>query len=144
MSGDEEAFLSPGRTITETDLVSFSALTGDWHPQHSDAVWAADSEFGERVAHGMMILSYAVGLAPIDPARVLALRGIEDVVFKRAVKVGDTIRLESELEGRRPLGDGVELATFRWRVRNQDDQLTVRARVTVLARTALPDGEGEG
>lgn len=137
----EQAFLSAGRTITEADLLSFSALTGDWHPQHSDAVWAAASEFGERVAHGMMILSYAVGLAPIDPARVLALRAIEDVVFKRAVKIGDTIRLRSELEGSRPLGEGVELATFRWRVLNQDDQLAVRARVTVLARTAA---EGEG
>ena len=56
-----------GRTITEADLVSFSALTGDWHPQHADAAWAAESPFGERIAHGMLVLSYAVGLLPIDP-----------------------------------------------------------------------------
>ena len=63
------AVTTRGRTITESDLVSFSALTGDWHPQHADASWAAESTFGERIAHGMLVLSYAVGLLPIDPAR---------------------------------------------------------------------------
>ena len=48
-------------------MVAFSALTGDWHPQHSDAVWAADSAFGERIAHGMLIVSFAVGLVDFDP-----------------------------------------------------------------------------
>ena len=43
-------FESRGRTITEADLVSFAALTGDWHPQHADAGWAASGPFGERVA----------------------------------------------------------------------------------------------
>ena len=61
------AVTTRGRTITESDLVSFSALTGDWHPQHADADWAAEGPFGERVAHGMLVLSYAVGLLPIDP-----------------------------------------------------------------------------
>ena len=58
------AVTTRGRTITESDLVSFSALTGDWHPQHADASWAAESPFGERIAHGMLVLSYAVGLLP--------------------------------------------------------------------------------
>ena len=53
---------SRGRTITESDLVQFSALTGDWHPQHADAEFAAESRFGERIAHGMLVLSYSVGL----------------------------------------------------------------------------------
>ena len=82
-----------GRTITETDLVSFSSLTGDWHPQHADAEWAANGRFGERVAHGMLVLSYALGLMPFDPERVVALRGLDSVTFKRPVRIGDTIRL---------------------------------------------------
>ena len=82
-------FASRGRTITESDLVSFSALTGDWHPQHADADWAAASQFGERIAHGMLVLSYAIGLLPIDPDRVVALRGIRGVIFKRPVPIGD-------------------------------------------------------
>ena len=132
--GAEGEFVSPGRTVTEADLVAFAALTGDWHPQHADAAWAAASKLGERVAHGMLVLSYAVGLAPIDPARVLLLRGIDDVVFKRPVRIGDTIHVEGSRESARPLGGGLELATFAWRIRNQDGELVVRARVTAVAR----------
>ena len=47
-----QPFTTRGRTVTEADVVGFAALTGDWHPQHSDAQWAADSPFGERIAHG--------------------------------------------------------------------------------------------
>ena len=94
-----------GRTITEADLVSFSALTGDWHPQHADAEWAANGRFGERVAHGMLVLSYALGLMPFDPERVVALRGLDSVTFKRPVRIGDTIRVRSRVERVRELDD---------------------------------------
>ena len=55
------------------------ALTGDWHPQHTDAEWAARAPFGERIAHGMLVVSCAVGLVPFDPERVVALRRVRDV-----------------------------------------------------------------
>jgi 3-hydroxybutyryl-CoA dehydratase len=129
-----ENFRSPGRTITEGDLVSFSALTGDWHPQHSDAEWAGRSQFSERVAHGMLVLSYSIGLAPLDPERVVALRGLDSVTFKRPVSIGDTIRVEGEVEGTRPLADGLELADIRWRILNQDDRVVARAVVHALCR----------
>jgi 3-hydroxybutyryl-CoA dehydratase len=132
-------FATPGRTITESDLVSFAALTGDWHPQHADASWAARSEFGERIAHGMLVLSFAVGLTPIDPARVVALRGIDDVAFKRPVKIGDTIHVEGRIVGMRPITDDVGLVTCLWKVVNQTGELAVRARVTILWRR----GRGE-
>jgi 3-hydroxybutyryl-CoA dehydratase len=129
-----ESFRSPGRTITESDLVSFSALTGDWHPQHSDARWASDSQFSERVAHGMLVLSYSIGLAPLDPDRVVALRGLDSVTFKRPVSIGDTICVEGDVSGTRPLGDGLELVDIRWRVLNQDDRVVARATVQALCR----------
>jgi 3-hydroxybutyryl-CoA dehydratase len=127
-------FTSRGRTITESDLVSFSALTGDWHPQHADAAWAATSRFGERVAHGMMVLSYAVGLVGFDPERVVALRGLDGVVFKRPVRVGDTIRVEGTVEGVRPLDDDLALCDLDWRIRSQDDVTVARAKVTAVWR----------
>jgi 3-hydroxybutyryl-CoA dehydratase len=129
-----ESFRSPGRTITESDLVSFSALTGDWHPQHSDAHWAGSSEFSERVAHGMLVLSYSIGLAPLDPDRVVALRGLDSVTFKRPVSIGDTIRVEGEVSKTRPLGDGLALVDIRWRVLNQDDRVVARATLQALCR----------
>jgi acyl dehydratase len=132
-----------GRTITESDLVSFASLTGDWHPQHADAAWAAEGRFGERIAHGMLVLSYAVGLAPIDPSRVVALRGIDSVAFKRPVRIGDTIRLQVRVEETRPLDAELGLVVLLWRIVNQHDELALRARVTALwRRGGSSDGAG--
>jgi len=126
--------VSRGRTITEADLVSFSALTGDWHPQHADAEWAAAGQFGERIAHGMLVLSYSLGLLPIDPDRVVALRGIRHVVFKRPVPIGATIRVEAEVADLRPLDAGHGLVTLALRVRDGDGGLVARAVLEALWR----------
>jgi 3-hydroxybutyryl-CoA dehydratase len=131
-------FVTHGRTITESDVVSFSALTGDWHPQHTDEVWAAASPFGGRIAQGMLLLSCAVGLVPLDPERVVALRRISDVVFKRPVELGETIHVEGWLDSRRALDESTGLATWDWKVRTTDGHLAVRATVEVLWRRATP------
>ena len=122
------------RTITEADLVSFSALTGDWHPQHADAEWAAGSRFGERIAHGMLVLSYSIGLLGFDPERVVALRGLDAVTFKRPVAIGETIRVEAEVTDVTPLDEGHELVTLRWRVLGGGGRLALRARVQIVHR----------
>lgn len=127
-------FRSPGRTITETDLVSFANLTGDHHPLHTDAEWAAESEFNGRIAHGMLLLSYCVGLVPLDPAHVLALRGFERIAFKRPVRIGDTIHVEGELEEKKELDGLTGLATFNWKIVNQRGQTVAIARVRVVWR----------
>ncbi len=139
-----EGFATVGRTITEADLVSFSSLTGDWHPQHADASWAAQSQFGERIAHGMLVLSYAVGLAPIDPERVVALRSIDDVAFKRPVRIGDTIHLEGRIEAVRPIGDGLALVVMMWRIVNERGELAARARVSAVWRGGDGGADADG
>jgi acyl dehydratase len=128
------SFTSRGRTVTESDLVAFSALTGDWHPQHSDAVWAAQSAFGERIAHGMLIVSFAIGLVDFDPERVIALRRIRDVVFKRPVRLGDTIHVEGDESERRDMDDGTALVTWNWRIVNQVDELVCRVTIEAFCR----------
>jgi 3-hydroxybutyryl-CoA dehydratase len=135
-----ERFTSGERTVRDTDVIVFSALTGDWHPQHCDPEWAAASPFGERIAHGMLVLSLAVGLVPLDPNRVLALRRVSDVVFKRPVRLEDTISVSGEitalqpLDGSSPEGDTSGLVEFAWQIRNQDGALVCRASVQVLWR----------
>ena len=131
-----------GRTITEADLVSFSALTGDWHPQHADADWAAASPFGERIAHGMLVLSYGVGLLPIDPERVVALRGLRNAVFKRPVPIGSTISVEAEIAGLKRLDPGHGLVELALRVRDGDGKLVARAALEALWRRAPAEGPG--
>src|SRR5919204_73071 len=127
-------FVTRGRTITEGDLTSFSALTGDWHPQHSDAEWAAQSRFEGRVAHGMLVLAYAVGLLPFDPERVVALRGLESATFKRPVAIGDTIRARCRVESTRPLDDESALVTLALRVINQHGRAVALAHVQAVCR----------
>ena len=125
---------SSGRTVTEYDVVSFASLTGDWHPQHADAAWAAESPFGRRIAHGMLVISYALGLLPIDPRVVMALRSIDGAALKRPVGLGDTIRVQARVAELRPLGDEAGLVTLGVRIRNQDDELVARMEITVLWR----------
>jgi 3-hydroxybutyryl-CoA dehydratase len=129
-----ERFETTGRTITESDLASFAALTGDRHPLHTDASWAAASPFGKRVAHGMLVLSYALGLLPFDPLYVVALRGVDEVVFKRPTYIGDTIRVTGSVESLEPLEGDVGLVTCRWKVLNERDETVVRAKFRVLWR----------
>lgn len=134
--------VSRGRTITESDVAQFAALTGDMHPQHTDAVWSAGSRFGERVAHGMLILSYGVGLVEFDPERVVALRRVSNAVFKRPVKLGDTIHVESEVEAVESLDAEHALVSCGWRILNQDGRLVARATIELVWRDAT-DKQGD-
>jgi 3-hydroxybutyryl-CoA dehydratase len=134
-------FTTVARSVEERDVLAFAALTGDHHPQHVDASWAERSDFGERIAHGMLVVSLAVGLVPFQPDRVVALRRVSDVVFKRPVRLGDSVLVEGEIADLRPLDSGGPgLATFNWCVRNQRGQLCCRAKVDVLWRRGALEG----
>ena len=97
-AGDE--LVSPGRTVTETDIVQFSALTGDWTQLHSDAVWAAETPFGQRIAHGALGLSIATGLLArmgVIEGTALAFRGIDEWKFSKPIFIGDTIHVAARV-----------------------------------------------
>ncbi|PHQ66451.1 MAG: dehydratase [Sneathiella sp.] len=97
--------MSPGRTITETDVVMFSGLSGDTNPAHTDAVHSAKSPFGQRIAHGALVLSIATGLSArigdLDGTALAAL-GIDEWRFHAPVFFGDTIYLRSTVLEARP------------------------------------------
>jgi 3-hydroxybutyryl-CoA dehydratase len=131
-----ERFTTEGRTVGEADIAAFAALTGDVHPQHVDADWAAESRFGERIAHGLLVLSFAAGSMPFDPDRVVALRRVGDAVFKQPVRIGDTVHVEGELVGTRPIDDSTGLVECRWRVVNQHGRLVLLASVELVWRRA--------
>ena len=139
-----DRFQTRGRTITEADVVAFASLTGDMHPQHVDARWALDSPFGERIAHGLLVLSYAAGLVPFDPERVVALRKVRDVVFKRPVRLGDTIRVDGRVAS---VATDTGLVAIALDVRNQEDRTVLRAVLEVIwsrdpvARPAVPEAD---
>ena len=132
-----ESFESRGRTVTESDVVAFAGLTGDWHPQHTDAVWAAASDFGERIAHGALVLSFALGLVDYESDRVVALREISRATFKAPVRIGDTIRVSGTIESARPMTDELGLVETRWRVLNQHGKAVALFTVKLLWRREL-------
>jgi acyl dehydratase len=127
-----QRFRGGRRTVHEADVLGFCALTGDWHPQHSDPRWAAASHFGGQIAHGMLVLSFAAGLVPFDPERVLALRGVSSAVFKRPVRLEEAISVAGELTALRTVDERTGLVDFNWAIRNQDGALVCRASVQVL------------
>src|SRR3954451_16479161 len=129
-----DRFLTGGRTVTEADVVSFACLTGDMHPQHTDRDWAASSLFGERVAHGMLVASLALGMLAFDPARVIALRRVRDAVFKRPVSFGDTIHVAGRVDGLDPLDVSTGIVGVRLDVQNQAGRLVARLAVDVVWR----------
>lgn len=92
-----ERWTSRGRTITESDLVLFSAFSGDWYPLHTDKEWASHSIFGQRIAHGMLVMSVATGLIRMDPGVIIAFYGIDQVRFVAPTFIGDTIHVELEI-----------------------------------------------
>jgi acyl dehydratase len=99
-----EKLRSPGRTITETDIVMFAAFTGDWHPLHTNVEFAKKTFFGERIAHGMLTLCvgsalmFRLGMFVALPKSFIAFYGMDSVRFTGPTKIGDTIRCEVEIE----------------------------------------------
>ena len=129
-----DRFETAARTVQESDILGFADLTGDAHPQHVDPEWAAGSRFGEQIAHGLLVLSFAVGLLPLDPDRVVALRRVGDAVFKQPVKIGDSVHVEGEITGTRELDPEHGLVESRIRIVNQHGRLAVLARVELVWR----------
>jgi acyl dehydratase len=88
------------RTVTEADIVGFAGLSGDFNQIHTDAVHAASTPFGKRVAHGLCVLSIASGLAVqtgIMEGTILAFREILEWKFSAPVYIGDTIHVHLEV-----------------------------------------------
>ncbi|WP_151717150.1 phenylacetic acid degradation bifunctional protein PaaZ [Acinetobacter sp. TUM15071] len=98
-----ERLLTARRTVTEADIVNFACLSGDYFYAHTDKIAAADSFFGERVAHGYFIVSAAAGLF-VDAAQgpVIANYGMDNLRFVEPVKIGDSIRVELTCKQKTP------------------------------------------
>jgi len=129
-----DRFTTPERLVGERDILDFAALTGDRHPQHVDPGWAADSRFGEQIAHGLLVLSFAVGLLPLDPDRVVALRRVTDAVFKQPVKIGDAVTIEGQITALKEIDDEHGLVETSLRILNEDHRLVARLRAELVWR----------
>jgi acyl dehydratase len=107
-----QTMVTRGRTVTEADIVQFAALTGDYNPMHTNAEYMQTHPMGQRVAHGMLTLSYAVGQLyqlGFMERTVLAFRGLE-MKFSLPVFIGDTIHVRLTIKEKKEmkrLGGGI-------------------------------------
>ena len=92
-----ESRTSVGRTITETDIVLHAGQTGDFFPHHMDAQWTATQPFGQRIAHGTLILSVGVGMTAGDINPQSMSYGYDRIRFIKPVFIGDTITVTAEI-----------------------------------------------
>jgi len=95
-----QVFHSSGRTITEADLTMFSMISGDWNPIHADVEFARATRYGQRVVHGTLGIAICTGMLHqlgIFEKSVIAMLGLRDWNFKKALLVGDTVHLELEI-----------------------------------------------
>lgn len=86
-----------GRTVTETDVVSFCYLTGNWLEIHSNREFAAGTEYGQRLVQGSLIFSLVAGLVKWDPQYLVAFYGVDNLRFIRPVFINDTIHAAIEV-----------------------------------------------
>ncbi|PIF19394.1 MULTISPECIES: MaoC/PaaZ C-terminal domain-containing protein [unclassified Acidovorax] len=130
---------SRARTITETDVVQFSWISGDVNPMHTDAVHSAKSPLGQRIAHGALGLSVATGLSAslgyLDGTAVAAL-GIDEWKFIKPILLNDTIRLRATVVAVRPTSKPDRgVLVRRMDLLNQHDNVVQTGLMTTMVLT---------
>lgn len=134
------SFTSPGRTITESDIVSFAGLSGDFTQIHTDMEFSKQTVMGERVAHGLLGLAIVSGLAVrtgVLEGTVLAFREIVDWKFVKPIFIGDTVHVYQEIIEVKPLprlGGGA--VNIELRLINQQDEVVMKGVWKVLVASS--------
>jgi 3-hydroxybutyryl-CoA dehydratase len=132
----EQKVISAGRTMAESDIVGFAGLSGDYNQIHTDAEFSKNTPFGQRVAHGLLCLSIASGLAMrtgVLEGTVIAFREIQSWKFIKPVFIGDTIHVEMVILEKKALPRiGGGSIAINIEVKNQTGAVTMKGVWTVL------------
>jgi acyl dehydratase len=130
-------YASQNRTVTETDVVTFAGLSGDFNPLHTDAEFGRSTPFGERIAHGMLIAAMATGMANwtgIFEGTTIAL--MEQIIrYKGVVRFGDTVHLELEVLEKKPTSKPDRgVVRFAAQMLNQRSELVIDGEWTLMMK----------
>lgn len=135
-----QELVTAARTITEADIVNFAGLSGDFNAIHTDAVYAAQDTFGQRVAHGLLVQAIATGLmvqSGVIEGTVLAFRELT-AKFSLPVFIGDTIHVQAsvvETKEFRRLGGGN--VTIKYGVINHEGKTVQRGEWIMLIKSKM-------
>ena len=127
---------SPGRTVTEADIVNFAGLSGDFNPIHVDHEYARKTPFRKPIAHGLLALSIGSGLGMYcPPMRTLAFLGIKDWQLKEPVFVGDTLHIRCKVQEKEARSRGRRgVISWHRQIINQDDKVVQEGIVQTLVQ----------
>jgi len=131
----DEEIVSGARTVTEADVVNFACLSGDFHPEHMNEEYARKGPLGERIAHGLLVLSMATGLLNQTGAFEGTSIAILELTtrFVKAVKFGDTVRAIQKIVGKKETSKPDRgVLTSRITVLNQNDEMILEADLVAL------------
>ena len=134
--------ITPGRTVSEADIMSFAGLSGDFNTIHTDAEYSATTPFGKRVAHGLLGLAITSGLATrtgVMEGTVLAFREISEWKFSRPIYIGDTVHAEIEVAETKSLPRlGGGSIVFDVDLKNQAGETVMKGKWSVLVQSKPP------
>jgi acyl dehydratase len=136
-----QKFSSSGRTITESDIVMFAGLSGDYNQIHTDIEFCKNTPIGQRIAHGLLVTSIASGLiaqSGLIEGTVIAFREINNWKFTKTTFIGDTIHVITEVIETKSLprlGGGA--VVLRLDVKNQNEESLMKGKWTALILSKL-------
>jgi acyl dehydratase len=126
--------MSRGRTITETDVVNFCMLTGNWLEIHSNAEFAKHALYGQRLVQGSLVFSIVNALLPFDPEVVEAFYGVDRLRFYLPTFIGDTLWSSTEIVELQDRSEGFGIATSRLSGMNQRQETVMSCEFKLLVR----------
>ena len=139
-----EEVVSPGRTVTETDIVNFAGLSGDFNVIHTDADLTKSTPFGQRIAHGLLGLAIASGLVTRTPGaeqlRVVAFLGTTWDI-RKPIFIGDTIHVVVTVASKRETPKpGLGIVVFDAKIINQRGEVCQKGqwKVMCMMRNSTP------
>lgn len=134
-----DVFVTPGKTITEGEVVAFAALTNDNNQVHTDAEFAKNTRYGRRIVHGIFGASLCLGLIArtgVFEGSAVALLGIDQWEFTAPVFIGDTVTCTVEILSTRPTSNGRNGIVERCvTLRNQDGETVQQGRMDIMVLT---------
>ena len=125
---------SRGRTLTETDVVNFCMLAGNWLEIHSNTEFAKNALYGQRLVQGSLVFSIVNALIPFDSTVVEAFYGIDKLRFLKPSFIGDTVWARSEITALKPKENGAGVATMELKGMNQRTEVILRCDFHLLIR----------
>jgi acyl dehydratase len=133
-----DTFVSAARTITESDVVTFAGLSGDFNPIHTDVEFAANSPYGQRVVYGLLALSMLTGLLDrtgLFSGSAIAMLGIRDWQFCAPLFIGDTVKFRLTIVDVRRTSSGDRGVVQRYfELLNQRDEVVQKGHIDIMVR----------